>query len=103
MSQRALVDDDTVPPILVFTDVSSLHRALVQAQRISDINDLTYILHSYAGSVRDRRGMNLLVDDINQGWQGRRHSEEDIAEKKRAIAKFEKKRRTGRLKAVLPR
>lgn len=100
---RGLVDDDSVPPILVFTDVAALHKALLQARRTKDIGYLTYLLHSYAGGVRDRRGMNLLVADVKEGWKGKKALGDEMEVKVKAKRKFEKRKRSGRVRPGLRR
>ncbi|KAG8788721.1 hypothetical protein FRC19_003919 [Serendipita sp. 401] len=101
--ERATIDDDTVPPILVFSDMSSLHQALVQVQRAKDIDYLTFLLHAYAGYVRDRRGMNLHVGDVKEGWRGRMPMGNEEVAKARRRMRAEWQRKTGRLQPALPR
>ncbi|KAG8835931.1 hypothetical protein FRC17_000016 [Serendipita sp. 399] len=101
--ERATIDDDTVPPVLVFTDVRSLHQALVQAQRAKDIDYLTYLLHAYAGHVRDRRGMNLHIDDVKEGWRGKMPVENEELAKVKQRMRAEWRGKTGRLKSVIQR
>jgi hypothetical protein len=109
MSQRSLVDDDSVPPTLVFTDVATLHNLLVRKERVDDIRYLTWLLHAYAGAVRDRRGMNLWVGDVREPARGRAAGrageilEIREQEKKKVRRVFERRRKTGRLRASLPR
>jgi hypothetical protein len=100
---RGLVDDDSVPPILVFTDVAPLHNALLQKKRTQELGYLTYLLHAYAGGVRDRRGMNLLVSDVNEGWKGRKAMGNEDEAKIKARLKYEKRKRSGRQRPGLPR
>lgn len=109
MSQRSLVDDDSVPPILVFTDVATLHNSLVRKERVDDVGYLTWLLHTYAGGVRDRRGMNLWVGDVQDPARGRTAGSGaeilDIREKEEQKVRrsFERRRRTGRLRMSLSR
>src|SRR5271169_598527 len=90
VTPRGLIDDDSVPPILVFTDVAPLHKALLQKTRTKDLGYLTYLLHAYAGGVRDRRGMNLLVKDVNEGWKGKKAIGNEDEAKIKAKLKYEK-------------
>jgi hypothetical protein len=70
-TQRGLLEDDSVPPVLTFSDVALLHQALSRSRRLTDISYLTYMSHAYAGAVRDRRRMNLATKSINGGLIGR--------------------------------
>ncbi|KIM29206.1 hypothetical protein M408DRAFT_23013 [Serendipita vermifera MAFF 305830] len=100
---RGLIDDDSVPPILAFTDVATLHKALLHAQRSEDVGYLTYLLHAYAGGVRDRRGMNLLVSDVKEGWKGKEALGNEVEVKVKAKRRFEKRKRNGRVRPGLRR
>ncbi|PVG00073.1 hypothetical protein CPB86DRAFT_702080 [Serendipita vermifera] len=71
-TQRGLLEDDSIPPTLAFSDVASLHQAISRSRRQTDISYLTYLLHSYAGAVRDRRRMNLVTKYSNMGYLERR-------------------------------
>lgn len=105
VTPRSLVDDDSVPPIFVFTDVAILHNHLVQKQKVKEVAYLTWLLHAYAGAVRDRRGMNLLVGDVRDGSKACPVEESTMREEEeiKVKQKFAKKRRTGRLRMSLSR
>ena len=100
---RGLVDDDSVPPIFVFTDVAVLHKALLQQRRTTDVAYLTYLLHAYAGAVKDRRGMNLLVHDVNDGWMGKQALGDEMEVKVKAKRRFEQRKKNGRVRPGLRR
>lgn len=90
--ERGKIDDDTIPPVLVFTDIVALHKRLARDQRTKDINYLTYLLHAYAGNVRDRRSFNLAVNDLEDGWRGKKSVGSDGEAKVKARIKWEKRR-----------
>ena len=48
------IGDDSVPPMLTFHDVASLHKLLVVEEDVQSINRLTFILRSYGGTLRTR-------------------------------------------------
>ena len=49
------VPDDTVPPLLTFTELEVLHHRLVAANRTSDIKYLKWVCMSYNAALRARR------------------------------------------------
>jgi hypothetical protein len=49
------VPDDTVPPLLTFTELEVLHHRLVAAKRTSDIKYLKWVCMSYSAALRARR------------------------------------------------
>ena len=49
------VPDDTVPPLLTFTELESLHHRLVVAGREKDIRYLKWVCKAYEGALRVRR------------------------------------------------
>ncbi|EGO20422.1 hypothetical protein SERLADRAFT_477985 [Serpula lacrymans var. lacrymans S7.9] len=53
------VPDDTVPPLLTFTDLEILHHRLVAAGRQGDIAYLKYVCKAYEGALRVRRRMTM--------------------------------------------
>lgn len=65
LSERGMITDDTVPPLLLFKDVSFLHKELllVGESGRKDLRYLTWLLHAYEGHLKDRRSMNLFVED----------------------------------------
>ena len=95
--ERGKIDDDTIPPVLVFTDIAPLHRRLARDQRLTDINYLTYLIHAYAGNVRDRRGFNLAVNDLEDGWRGKKPVGDKDEAKVKARIKWERRRTKGRV------
>ncbi len=52
---NASVPDDTVPPLLSFSEVEVLHHRLVVAGRADDIGVLKWMCMSYEGMLRRRR------------------------------------------------
>ncbi|KAI0092334.1 hypothetical protein BDY19DRAFT_884752 [Irpex rosettiformis] len=55
LMNSAEVPDDTVPPLLTFTEIESLHHRLVVAGRVKDIKYLKWVCKSYEGALRARR------------------------------------------------
>jgi hypothetical protein len=55
LSTTTSVADDTVPPMLLFKDVASLHQRLVQSERHKDVKYLTGVTKSYEGYLMLRR------------------------------------------------
>ena len=53
------VGDDTVPPMLTFRDVEALHLKLVMKENVKGVRSLTFVIESYAGSLRMRRKSSL--------------------------------------------
>ena len=110
LSERGLVNDDSVPPALTFTDVEILHHRLTTAgsggePRKKDIDYLTWSISAYEGRLKDRRGMNLLVDDAGKyGWDGTgTEIAEKIKERNRLKARWRSKWETGRARLPLRR
>ena len=110
LSERGLVDDDSVPPALTFTDVEILHHRLTTAgpggePRREDIDYLTWLTTAYAGRLKDRRGMNLLVDDVGKyGWDGTgTEVTEKVKERNRLKTRWRSKWEKGRARLPLRR
>ncbi|KAI0733870.1 hypothetical protein BC629DRAFT_1571720 [Irpex lacteus] len=55
LMSSAEVPDDTVPPLLTFTEVEALHHRLVATRREKDIKYLKWVCKSYEGALRARR------------------------------------------------
>lgn len=110
LSERGLVNDDSVPPALTFTDVELLHHRLMTAgpggeSRKKDIDYLTWLTSAFAGRLKDRRGMNLLVDDVGKyGWDGTgTEITEKIKERNRLKARWRSKWEKGLARMPLRR
>ena len=110
LSERGLVNDDSVPPALTFPDVEILHHRLTAAgpggePRKKDLDYLTWLTCTYAGRLKDRRGMNLLVDDVGKySWDGTgTEIKEKIKERNRLKARWRSKWEKGRARLPLRR
>jgi len=110
LSERGLVNDDSVPPALTFADVEILHHRLSTAgpggePRRKDIDYLTWLTSAYAGRLKDRRGMNLLVEDVGKyGWDGTgTEVAEKVKERNRLKARWRTKWEKGRARLPLRR
>lgn len=53
------IPDDTVPPLLTFTELDVLHQRLVVANKADGIKYLKWVCKSYEGSLRMRREKTL--------------------------------------------
>jgi hypothetical protein len=109
-SERGLVIDDSVPPALTFTDIEILHHRLTTAEpgggpRKRDLDYLTWLTRAYAGRLKDRRGMNLLVDDAGKhGWDGTgTEVAEKVKERNRLKTRWRSKWEKGRARLPLRR
>ena len=47
--------DNTVPPLLTFSDLEVLHHKLVSAERVDEIGFVKYVCKAYEGALRIRR------------------------------------------------
>ena len=110
LSERGLVNDDTVPPALTFSDVETLHHRLTTAgpggePRRKDIDYLKWLTSAYAGRLKDRRGMNLLVEDVGKyGWDGTgTEVAEKVKERNRLKARWRSKWEKGLARLPLAR
>jgi len=110
LSERGLVNDDSVPPALTFTDVEILHHRLTTAgaggePRRKEVDYLKWLIAAYAGRLKDRRGMNLLVDDVGKyGWDGTGTGvTEKVKERNRLKVRWRSKLETGRARPPLRR
>ncbi|KAI0684051.1 hypothetical protein BC835DRAFT_671397 [Cytidiella melzeri] len=54
------VPDDTVPPLLTFTELEALHHRLVVTKRVADIKYLKWVCVSYEAALRARRDAAML-------------------------------------------
>lgn len=110
LSERGLVNDDSVPPALTFADVETLHHRLTTAgpggePRRKDIDYLKWLTSAYAGRLKDRRGMNLLVEDVGKyGWDGTgTEVAEKVKERNRLKARWRSKWEKGLARLPLTR
>jgi hypothetical protein len=55
MTSSTEVPDDTVPPLLTFSDVEILHHRLVSERKLREIGYLKYVCKAYEGALRARR------------------------------------------------
>lgn len=60
------VPDDTVPPLLTFSDVEILHHRLVAANRRDAIGYLKYISKAYEGALRIRRNSTMRAEPVKE-------------------------------------
>ena len=110
LSECGLVNDDSIPPALTFTDVEILHHRLTTAgpggePRRKYLDYLTWLTGAYAGRLKDRRGMNLLVDDVGKhGWDGTgTEVTEKVKERNRLKARWRSKWEKGLARLPLRR
>jgi hypothetical protein len=61
MSSVTQIPDDTVPPLLMFADVSVLHLRLIASENEEAIGYLKYIGEAYKGALRARRDNKMKV------------------------------------------
>lgn len=62
MTSTVEIPDDTVPPLLTFADLESLHHRLVAARRNDDIGYIKYICKTYEWSLRTRRNLTMRAE-----------------------------------------
>jgi hypothetical protein len=66
MTSTVEVPDDTVPPLLTFTDVEVLHHRLVAAGRKDAIGYIKYICKAYEGALRTRRDLTMRAEPAHE-------------------------------------
>lgn len=66
MTSTTEVPDDTVPPLLTFTDVELLHHRLVAASKKEAISYLMYICKAYEGALRVRRDLTMRAAPVKE-------------------------------------
>jgi len=62
MTSTTELPDDTVPPLLTFTDVEILHHRLVAAGRKDAIGYIKYVCKAYEGALRIRRDLTMRAE-----------------------------------------
>ncbi|KDQ55917.1 hypothetical protein JAAARDRAFT_70783 [Jaapia argillacea MUCL 33604] len=67
MTSVTEVPDDTVPPLLTFSDLEVLHHRLVHADHSRGLAYLTWVCKSYEGSLRHRRDKTMLAHPLREG------------------------------------
>lgn len=62
MTSATELPDDTVPPLLTFTDIELLHHRLVAAGKKKEIGFLKYTCKAYEGGLRIRRDATMRAE-----------------------------------------
>jgi hypothetical protein len=69
LTSAADLPDDSVPPLLHWTDLEILHHRLVAAGRTDGVRYVKWVCHAYRGSLKMRRDRFLGVEE--QPHEGR--------------------------------
>ena len=66
MTSTVELPDDTVPPLLTFSDVEILHHRLVAAGRMDAVGYLKWLCKAYEGALRARRNLTMRAEPPKQ-------------------------------------